>query len=186
MRKILLMTFAILTIAGAALAQVQAGSIGIFADVSGSVCNIPDAAPGLCEVYVVHTNAVSVDASEWALTDPACIMASFLADSSPFAVYIGLSPFLPNGKSVGYAMCIGGAPILVATLSYFCGGTTTACCFHEVVPHGIVGALQVSDCNSNLVPAAGGGARWNPDSGCMCNVLVHESTWGGIKEMFAR
>ena len=183
-RLLILLTVAMLVCAS--MASAQGGSIGLFGDRGGTICNILDVTPGLCNVFVVHTNAQSVTASEWALTDPACILASFLADSSPFGVYVGVSPFLPLGKSVGYGICTGGLPILVATLSYFCSGTTTACCFQEVVPHGITGNLEVVDCDSNLVPAAGGGARWNADSGCMCNVLVRESTWGGVKEMFAR
>jgi hypothetical protein len=181
MKKVLLLTVAMLVCASMAFAQ--AGSIGLYSDPFGANCNLLDNVPGLYPVYVVHVNAPGATASEWAVSNPACLNALFLSDSSPFGVYIGASPFLPSGKAVGYGLCLG-SPIHAATLDYFTQALTGPCCLQSVIPHGINGAISVVDCSSNLLSATGGSGIWNPVPGCNCTVGTHDSTWGSVKAMF--
>ena len=180
---LILLTVAMLVCPSMAFAQ--GGTIGLFGDQGGTSCNIPDVTTGLCNVYVVHVLTTAVTASEWAVTSPSCIRAAFLADTSPFDVYIGVSPFVPNGKSVGYGACLA-EPIHVATLLYFCQGTTP-CCLQSVVPHGATGAISAVDCSANLLVATGGSVRWNGSVSFPCScptVGTHESTWGSVKSMY--
>ena len=107
----------------------------------------------------------------------------FLSDSAPFAIYIGVSPFLPYGRSPGYGLCIA-SPIHMATLSYFCQGLTGPCCLQTVVPHGETGAISAVDCAGNLIPATGGTGIWNSDPSCSCDVAARSSTWGQVKSMY--
>ena len=182
MKKALLLS--VVLVCCASMAFAQGGSIGLFADAAGADCNIADVAPGgLCSVFVVHVNVPGATGSEWAITSPTCIAAPFLSDGSPFGVYIGASPFLPSGKSVGYGVCLAG-PIQVATLNYFCQGLTGPCCLQSVVAHGINGGLVSVDCGFVAVPATGGTGIWNADTSCNCNVAAHTTTWGGVKSMF--
>ena len=182
MKKTLLMTFAILMIASVALAQ--PGSIGLFVDTAALSCNILDAAPGPCNVFVVHTGTVGATASEFGISSPPCILASFLSYAANWAVDIAADAGAPlDGRSVGYGGCLS-SPIHVATLSYFCQGLTAPCCLQSIIPHIITGVISVVDCDSNLLPATGGAARWNADTSCSCTVGTHTSTWGNIKSMF--
>lgn len=163
------------------LAFAQAGSIGLFSDAVGADCNIDDTVSGLCSVYVVHVGAVGVTASSWAVTDPACLQATFLSSSTPFGILIGSSPFVPIGHSVGYGVCLS-SPIHAGTLSYFCHGTTPPCCVQQVAP-GQTGLVAV-DCAATLVPVTGGAAIWNSNATCTCSVGIDASTWGHVKAMY--
>ena len=200
MKKALLLTMVLVCCASMAFAQAgPPGSIGLFSDDAGTTCNLDDPGFALCKVFVLHLNAPFVTASEWAITEPSCLGADFAGDNSPFDVYIGSTPFFvpgipgadppanedSGGKSVGYGECLE-SPILVATLTYICDGSTTPCCLQTVVPHGITGVLSAVDCDSNLLSAMGGSGIWNADASCPCMlpVATHESTWGRIKAMF--
>ena len=178
MKHVLLLTIVMLL--GASLAFAQGGNIGLYSDPSGTDCNL---APilGVCDVFVVHTLAPGVLGSEWAITQPSCLNEPFISDTSPFGVYIGVSPF--TGKTVGYGLCLG-SPIHIATLSYFCELSTPPCCLQSVVPHTVTGNLGATDCAINTIPATGGTGIWNADSSCGCDVAAEETTWGGIKSLY--
>ncbi len=182
MKKVLLLTVAMLVCASMAFAQV--GSIGLFADPFGADCNVLDVAPGLCNVFIVHTNAAGTTASEFGIEAPVCIAAPFLSYAANWAVDIAANASFPlQGRSVGYGGCLA-SPIHVATLAYFCQALTGPCCLQSIIPHSITGVISAVDCNSNLLPANGGAARWNADPSCACTVGTHTSTWGNIKSMF--
>jgi len=183
MKKVLLLTVAMLVCASMAFAQ--GGSIGLFADPLGSNCNMVDAAPGLCNVYVVHVNAPAVSASEFGIDQPPCVLAAFLSYTPLFAVDIAFNALAPlQGRSVGYGGCLG-TPSNISILGYFCQAFTAPCCLQSVIPHLGTGKIEAVDCSSNLLPATGGTVIWNSNSSCNCTVAAHESTWGGVKEMFA-
>jgi hypothetical protein len=183
MKKALLLSMVL--VCCASLAFAQGGSIGLFADPGGANCNIADAAPGLCNVYVVHVLGPAVSASEFGISAPTCLLAGFLSYTPMFAVDIAFNPAMPlEGRSVGYGGCLA-SPVHISTLGYFCQALTGPCCLQTVIPHLGTGVINAVDCDSNLLAATGGAAIWNSNSTCTCNVAAHESTWGGVKEMFA-
>lgn len=180
MRRMLLLS-ASLILTCASLAFAQGGVITLSPDPEGLGCLIQDDTPRLCSVYVVHLYAPGVTASEWAISDPECLEAVYLSDSSPFGVYVGAGPFNP-GKSVGYGICLA-SPIHVATLQYFCQGLTPPCCLQQVIPHLISGGPHAVDCNATLVPAYAGAIWWH-SNGCPCTIGTEDTTWGRVKAMF--
>jgi len=183
MKKALLLSMVL--VCCASLAFAQGGSIGLFADPGGANCNIVDAAPGLCNVYVVHVLGPAVSASEFGISAPGCILASFLSYTPLFAVDIAFNALAPlEGRSIGYGVCQA-SPLNVSILGYFCQALTGPCCLQSVIPHLGTGVISAVDCSSNLLPATGGSAIWNSNTTCTCNVATRESTWGGVKEMFA-
>jgi len=183
MKKVLLLTVAMLVCASMAFAQ--GGSIGLFADPGGTDCNVMDTVFGLCNVYVVHVNAPAVSAAEFGIDQPPCVLASFLSYTPAMAVDIAFNAAFPlQGRSVGYGGCLG-TPVQVATLGYFCQLLTAPCCLQSVIPHLGSGKIEAVDCSSNLISATGGAAIWNSNTTCSCTVGTRESTWGGVKEMFA-
>ena len=187
--KLPLLTAAILMCAGMAFAQ--GGTISLFADVSGADCNLRDAAPGLCNVFIVHVSAPAVSGSEFGVSEPTCLLAAFLSYTPIWGVDIAANPAAPlQGRSVGYGGCFG-SPILVGTLAYFCQALTGPCCIQGVIAHSITGVVSAVDCNSNPLTPTCSVAYWNPNAGCTCNVgnggctvAVHTTTWGQIKSMY--
>jgi hypothetical protein len=182
MKKTLLITLVLMV--SASMAFAQGGSIGIFGDTGGTSCNITDAAPGLLSIYLVHVNTPGATASQFAAPTPACMVgAQYLSQASPFAVVIGNSQ---TGVAIGYGACYTG-PVLVLTLSYFAGGTSSPCCYFQVVPDPLVpsGQIEVVDCAENLLFATGGVGIVNADATCLCDVPTQDTTWGKVKSLFS-
>lgn len=173
------------------MAFAQGGTIGLFADPSGADCNLIDAAPGLCNVFIVHVWAPAVLGSEFGVSEPACLLAAFLSYSPIWAVDIAANLAAPlQGRSVGYGGCRS-SPIHVATLAYFCQALTGPCCIQGVIAHSITGVVSTVDCDSNPLSVACGAVYWNANTGCDCGidsggctVAVHTTTWGQIKSMY--
>jgi hypothetical protein len=145
----------------------QAGTIGIFADNSGSNPFISDTSPGLLNVYVVHVGADGVTACQYRAPKPPCMTATYLADTNPFPVTIGNSQ---TGVSIGYGACRSGV-IYVQTISYFASGTTPPCCHYPVLhdPLGISDGdgIDIVDCNFDPWVAQAGFGIINAE-GCDC------------------
>ena len=143
----------------------QAGTIGIFSDMTGTNPYISDTQPGLLAVYVVHVATAGATACEYAAPKPACFPATYLSDTNPFDVTIGNSQ---SGVSVGYGTCRAGA-IHVQTISYFASGTTPSCCHYPVVPDplAVSGLIDIVDCDFNLIHGEAGAGVINAD-GCDC------------------
>ena len=182
MKKAALLTIAMLCVASLAFAQ--GGSIGIFGDIGGTDCNVYDLAPGLLSVYVVHVNTAGATASQFAAPTPACMAgATYLSDSSPFAVVIGSSQ---TGVAIGYGGCFA-SPIHLLTIQYFGSGLTSPCCYFEVVADPLIasGQIEVVDCAENLIFATGGVGIVNPDGTCLCDVPTQDTTWGKVKTLFS-
>lgn len=180
MKKVLLLSFALMLVASLAFAQ--AGSIGIFADPAATNCNLADAAPGLGLYYIVHVFTGGATGSEWAATKPACHTGMWLSDMNQFAVVLGNTQ---TGYSVGYGACKIGT-VHICTMQMFNSGTTPACCLWQVVPHpaNANGRIEGSDCNFDLILPTGGAAIVNSNTGCNCNVPTQDTTWGGVKALF--
>jgi hypothetical protein len=184
MKKILLLTMAVICVSSLAYGQTQMGSIDIFADAAHTSCNItvPDA--DLFQVFVYHTNVITGStASAWSIDHPATF--TNVGEVSPFTLKVGNSD---TGVSFSYEQCKTGT-FLLLTVSYFGIAPTATCGLMTIIgdPNSTTGGVEIVDC----APFPGrtsweqaGQARLNPDVTCMCSVPVEETTWGGIKALY--
>ncbi len=161
------------------------GMIGVYSTTDATDCNITEGAPGLLEVYVVHTGIVAATACQFSAPMPACMSgASYLSDTPQFPVAIGNSQ---TGVAIGYGACES-SPIHVLTINYFASGATAACCQYPVLPDPNIasGRIEVVDCDQYLIYADGMTSIVNPNAGCFCGgIQVRESTWGKVKSLYA-
>ena len=180
MKKALLLTLVLML--SASMAFAQAGSVGLFADMGGTDCNLPDVAPGLTPYYAVHVYHAGATACQFAAPMPACMTATYLSDTAVFGVTIGNSQ---TGVAIGYGTCQG-APTYVLAINYFTSGTTPPCCLYPVVPDPNVasGKVEVVDCTNALLFGTGGAGIVNSTPNCDCNVPVEDSTWGQVKALY--
>jgi len=189
MKKALLLTIAILCVASLAFAQAGAGSVGVFADPAGTVCNLYDSAPGLFLAYVVHVYAPGATASQFRVTSNNAMTYLSEAVTAPY-IKIGTCAG-PSG--FGCAIAYGGcypSPIMILTLQYFASGISPQCSYFKVEPDISVtppkADVLATDCASppNLLIATGGTAYINPNATCECDVPVEETSWGQIKSLY--
>lgn len=163
-------------------------TIGLYADPSGTSCNITVTPPfTLTYVYVVHVAPGGAVASEFMAPKPVCgTGATWIGDQEQFPCLIGCGDS-QTGKTIGYGLCLVGS-IHVTTIVYFNLGSSEACCPYPVLPHpnSPGGKVQVADCNYNIVPAVGLMAMVNGNATCPCGypVPVEETTWGRIKSLY--
>jgi hypothetical protein len=184
MKKILLLTMAVICVSSLAWGQSQVGSIDIFADAAHTSCNINAPDSGLLQVFIYHTNVITgVTASAFSIDHPATFI--FLGEISPFTLKSGNSE---TGVSFAYEQCKTGT-FLLLTVTYSLGGPTPACELMTIVgdPNQTTGGVEFSDCEpfpNRTSWEQAGQARVNPDLTCMCSVPVEETTWGGIKALY--
>ncbi len=189
MKRILLLTVAVLCLAVLAFAQADdVGSIDIFSDGAFTSCNVTDAS-GLVPVYVVHTHAGDgAAASQWKL-DMGNVVMTFVGSFSPYATVIG-TPL--EGVSVAYGSCISDPNNLIMTVNFIGVGASPTCSIMSIVPDPVAlsGMVEIVDCTPEpngpfkITLEKGGQARVNPDLSCDCTVPVRETTWGGIKALY--
>ncbi len=191
MRHLLILTFVLMLTASLAFAQ--AGSIGVFADDTGTSCDVLDAEVDLCKLYVVFVNHGGITGAQFQSPVPDCMTADYMSWSSPWSVKIG-NPVEPDivtglvGVAIGTGICVA-APTILVTLSFFCQGTTPECCYYPVLPaEGVVsGLIEGVDCSFTATFPTGGEAIVHPVAGvCECNVPSQDTTWGKVKAMFVK
>jgi hypothetical protein len=162
-----------------------AGVIGLYADPTGSNCNIIYG-PSFVQVFVVHTHTSGATASQFAAPKPACwTNAIWFSDVGLWPISIGNSQ---AGVSIGYGACHTSA-IHLLTINYFATTPPTqSCCPYPVIAHPLEpsGEIVVVDCDDNLLAAKGAAAIIYPDASCLCEsvVRVEETTWGRLKAMY--
>lgn len=185
MKKALLLALAVICVSSVAYGQ--SGSIDIFGDAGATSCNVTASPDGIFNVYIYHTNAIGgVTASAWLMDRP---MATFnnVGEVSPFPLKLGGSDV---GISFSYEGCRTGS-FLILTITYWGQSATAPCGLMTIVgdPNTVTGEVEFADCSPfpvrTSVPQAGQ-ARLNPDGTCSCNVPVEETTWGGIKSLYAQ
>jgi hypothetical protein len=185
MKKALLLSFALMLVAGMVFADPTGlGSVGIFADPAGMSCNLTDTAFGVKLYYVVHVLTTGASASQYRAVVPACMTgtgAMYLADTNPYPVTLGNSQ---TGVAVAYGGCLVG-PINTQIIQVFAMGLTPPCCRWYVDGDPVVSPqVQVSDCAFNVWPATGGQGIINPDGSCQCNIPTQDTTWGQVKALY--
>ena len=159
-------------------------TIGVYADNSGTECNITDNTQTLLSIYVVHKSPQGAWAAQFSAPMPVCMTgATWLSDSAAYEV-IGSSQ---TGVAIGYGICATG-PIHFLTINYFAQGTSDPCCLYAVLPDPDVpsGQIEVVDCNGQLLYAQGEVSTVNGDASCPCGypVAVEETTWGKVKSLY--
>jgi hypothetical protein len=158
------------------------GSIGIYADVAGTECNLSDAAVGMTTYHVVHLADFGMTACAYWAPKPSCFTATYLSDTNIFPVTIGNSQ---AGVSIGYGSCRPG-PIHVQSILFFTQGTTPQCCLYPILGIPSSGNVEAVDCANHLITAYGVTSVINPNGACTCgSVKVEESTWGRVKSLYS-
>jgi hypothetical protein len=183
MRKALLLTFALMLVAGMAFGE--PGRIGIFSDpTGGNNCNLTDSPAGTKNFYVVHIDATSVSGSQFLAKVPDCFTGTFSKDTYPAGfLNIGTSQI---GLSVVYDPYCSNSPVLLVTIELNVLGTTPACCVWRVTADPAVssGEIEVADCEYNVLFATGYHALFNTDTTCNCSIPTEDTTWGQVKALY--
>ncbi|MFH1755659.1 MAG: hypothetical protein ABIA59_08135 [Candidatus Latescibacterota bacterium] len=185
MKRGLLLIVSLLAVASVAFAQ--PGSIGVFADQTGTSCDITDAAPGLVNVYLVHVNTPGATACQFQVTWDAGQLMTFLSEAvTPPYIGIGTSQV---GMAIAYGSCVP-SPNKILTYSFFAAGISTPCAMFHVKPDGSTVPpkqhVLVTSCSNPplLLNATGGEAVINTNGTCDCDVAVEETSWGQIKSLY--
>jgi len=189
MKKVLLMTLALMVCASAAMAD----HVGLYADQGGTNCALVTLAPAptLNPVYMIHKfNANGATAIQYKVTDTTGLFFSNAAFNPVFLV-IGT---YNTDLSVAYTSCLVG-DVLVGTLNYFwfgnpisgCGASDTI----EAAPTSpIPGAIATVECDLATVTAITGGKLWVGPNAATCPggpcdpLAAQENTWGGVKALY--
>jgi hypothetical protein len=175
--------FLILLLAVPATALGQAGHIGLFADPAGTECTLSDRGGGEVNVYVVHKATSGAAASQWKIVSDGGFAMTYVGETWSTAAMGNTQ----SGVSTSYGACMG-SPVLLCTVTYISHGASPSCSSLQVVPDpsSVTGTIEVVDCSSNRLSAAGGRLNVNPDGSCPCGQAsnVRETDWGRIKAMF--
>jgi hypothetical protein len=159
-------------------------TIGLYAEASGTSCNIAETFP-LTYVYVVHVTDGAA-ASEFSAPKPVCWTgATWVGDQCAFfPCFDGPSQ---TGMMIGYGSCKVGA-IHILTIVYSVQGPSPSCCLYPLLrdPRYAWETPVVVDCKENLVSAVGLVTTINGNATCPCGypVPVEETTWGSVKALY--
>jgi hypothetical protein len=181
MKRLLLLTVLSLLVAGTAFSQ--AGSIGLFPDAAGTVCDFVDAG-GLVQVHYYHGIHTGATASQWML-DLNGLPWVHLGDQIQFPTVIGTSI---TGISIGYGNCQA-APTYLGVSNFF-GSNAPTCSSIRIVadPASLSGEIEGVDCATpaNKTYPTGMLQMVNADPGCSCPGWspVESSTWGSVKALY--
>jgi hypothetical protein len=179
MKKSLLIALTLLCISS--LAMAQAGSIGVFMDAGGTICDLSNSPANFMQVRVVHVNSPGSTASQF----------SVRVYGTPLTIIGELSNYNTIGSAAGgiavaYGPCMV-SPIHALTVSYL--GTSAPCDYIaiEADPTADPPAIYVTDCATpvpNLLTGTGGMGFVNNDGNCPCNVPAEDTSWGQIKALY--
>ncbi|MDH3217161.1 MAG: hypothetical protein OEN01_12885 [Candidatus Krumholzibacteria bacterium] len=187
MKRVLLLALGVVVLASVASSQ---GVIGLYSDSSVyTECNLVDVGPSLCSVYLVQQHVSGIS-------------SSLMVDNSNSGGLVSLSVVYHAALTIGdlftgiefsYGAC-SGPTVLLATLNYFCQGTTPACSSIHVVPHPGTGIVTIVDCSARAVQAEGGFLTINGNYlRCPCSAATtcqscpdpaEERSWGRIKALY--
>lgn len=183
MKKVLLLTLAMMICASMAFAQ--AGGIGIYTDGAYTNCSLTAVAPGLYPVYVVHVLCPGATASQFKVVPGGGWDCTFTGEIIAVPVSIGSSL---GGLSASYGGCRA-SNVLISTLNWFCMGTTPACAYLEVAPDPAAPSGNIEVVNCAFVKLFGVGSMMfaNPGGGCSrpCGLPTQDSSWGQIKSIYS-
>jgi hypothetical protein len=186
MKKVLLMTLALMMVASVALAD----HIGVYADQAGTDCDLNTLSfpPTNNTLYIVHKFNAGSTASQFKVTDTSGLFAT--TQTTP---YLSIGTWNTD-LSLAYGGCVIGDHVLM-TLNFLFFGSPAPTCANtlEIGPaptSPIPGSVALVDCatpSGNLEPVTAG--RAYVTGGCIdpanCNPTGTASkTWGGIKALY--
>ena len=182
MKKLLLLSLGILLCAS--IAYGQAGYIGLFSDPAYTTCSFVDAGAALVPIYVVHKVTPGATAVQFVVTPGGGFNCTYTGEIIAVPVSIGNTQ---AGLSASYGGCLP-SDILIATVNYFCMGTSPACASLTVEPDLAApsGTIEVIDCSFVKLEGNGSVFYMNPDGSCDCGEIVptQETSWGQIKSLY--
>ena len=165
------------------LASAQTASIGLFADQSGSECNVVDS-PGPVIVFMYHLWAPCATGSRFKVVQLNGANLTYLAEQFSFPLVTGTTL---TGITITYPQPLS-SPIYLGYIYYSGSGMSQPCGMLKVVPHPAAVPSEVlwTDCSTPpaVRTATGGAAVVNPDETCDCSIPVHETTWGHVKALY--
>jgi len=182
MKKVLVLTVALLAISSMALAQ--GGVVGIYQTQAGNSCDLFVPAIGIADFYVVHhlTNSVG---SQWRVDNPNPLLLLIGAFPAPGVLNIG-DP--ATGVVTAYGGCFAG-PFYVYRLTFF-NQAFGPCMRLSIVedPISVTGQVESVDCTFNVVVASGMTSYINGDGTCPCEhpLPVEETSWGKVKALYGQ
>ena len=185
MKRSLLIAFVLLFGANIVTAQ-PPGSIGLFVDPGGTICDVYDQLPGLVTVYVVHMYTPGATGSRFMVNHWSWGAALIHLGETVTPPYIGIGSYT-TGITIGYNACVP-SPNMIMKLDFFGNGISATCSYIQVVPDplAVPPGIYVMGCTAplNWAPATGGDVVVNPDPSCMCDIPVQETTWGRVKALY--
>jgi len=167
MKKVLLLTLAVLMISSVAMAD----HLGVYSDCTGSSCLV---APGFqSTTAVVHKFSLGTTLSRWKVTVPAgSNVFSFTTQNSYPALGTATTDI-----AVAYGTCLTGS---------FCVGTFAAIWAPGEIQVTIADGQSMiiyAACDFGEHPATGGSA-WVGVPGDCREVATEQSTWGSVKALY--
>lgn len=189
MKKVLLMTLALMVCAGAAMAD----HIGLYSDQAGLSCALVALAPPPANnsVYMIHKfNANGSTAIQFKVTDASGL---FFANAQFPAAFLTIGTW-NSDLSVAYGSCLIG-DVAVGTLNFFWFGTPITGCNNtltiEAAPTSpIPGQIATVECDLQTTTAITGGRLWVGATAATCPggacdpLAAQENTWGGVKALY--
>jgi hypothetical protein len=183
MKKILMLSAGFLLCASAVSGQV--GYIQLSTDPSSVECDYWDLNPGFLQVYAVHKSTPGVTASRWMIRTGGGFTGLYNGEIIEVSAYSGSTQ---TGLMAVYIACQA-ADIHVATVEYYCLGTSPSCAYIEVAadPRVSSGRIEINDCEEithyvetsriivNNFQGACGPCATSP---------TKSTTWGSIKTLY--
>jgi hypothetical protein len=179
----MLIAVCIVCTAGVASAQLP-GSVGLFADVDATECNIINLAGGMVNVHIIHVYHDGATAAMFQIVDGGTGWFEG-AYTKPAAMTTIGAPM--TGISIGYGVPCATAPTYLGDQAFFASAAAPDCTYLSVVPHpdALTGLIEGVDCAQTKTFPTGGQAIVNPVlPDCDCDTPVEETTWGGIKSLY--
>jgi hypothetical protein len=185
MRRTLLLTAALMLVAGFAFAQ--AGSIALYSDTVGvGSCDIDDSSPAFQTIYVMHENCPGTTASRFKIDQIDGGTLVYVTEATTMPLKIGNAQ---DGVALSYGTCLT-SPLLILTVYYNGAGTSAVCSRLKVVADPVADppVVQSANCQDppQILEGIGGEAIINAD-GVTCNYCdppVQPTSWGRIKALY--
>ena len=179
-----LLVFAVVLVLTAGLAYGQAGYIGLFADDTGTTCDLIDAG-GTVTIYAIHMASSGATYSQWMVQGGGGFNMIWVSDNYAFiCIDCGTTQ---EGIMVPYIGGCQASPYVMLSITYLAMGTSPTCSYLEVVadPDVASGRIEIVDCSATVLPAGGSILYVNPDGSCQCGeVAAKETSWGKIKKLY--
>ena len=176
--------FTVIAAVGAAANPIGYG-FTVYVDENGYDAHIVDQNPALITLYVVAYLPEPATAVQFSAPKPACFLATYLDEHTPFPIRIGNSQY---DVAIAFGTCIS-TPQNVLTILYFGEGLTGDCCLYPLDmgaddPAGIPGHITYTDCSDppeiGNFRAGSSVVNWIPG----CDSPVEQSTWGHVKSLY--